>query len=742
MIRRKTTCNCFVLAALLAGLGATPASAAIGDLTQLPGTLGCLQQTVGDYQIPSPRCQRVFFPGGPHAIELSPDGRQAYVFASDWSASGLVIFDRDSNGILTEKTGPTRCVTSSGNPDADGVNTCEIGRHVSSFGSSAAFSLDGKYLYIGGDGIAILQRDLATGTLTQKPGTAGCLTSDGSPEDDLRTCAVAPALGGERAMQVSPDGKNLYVAVDKGVAIFDRDVATGALSPKAGTAGCISPDGSPAGTPAVNTCVDGKGLAGASSIGISPDGTSVYVAGQSSNALAILDRDIGTGALTQKPGTAACVSQTGGPVDDPCVDGKALLGPSSVTVSADGKNVYVASGGSRAVAVFDRDTATGAVTQKDGRAGCVSQHGSPSGDPVVRYCLDAGPTLDGAKFVRESPDGANVYVAYGGQDPGSAVAWLDRNRATGALRPGGCISDGGTGGVCTVGAWAGGFTGTLAVSADGKNVYGTGNDFGGGFVAAFARERDLLAPETSIISGPATGSSLSNRSATFTFTSTEPASTSACSVDGGPLTACSSPLTLTALDDGQHTFAVQSTDSAGNVDASPASRSFTVDTAPPAAAPPPSPGATASRPADAVTDVIAPRLSNVMLTRNAFLVAAVSTPASARAASSGSGTTFRYTLSEAATVTIVIVRRASGRRKGSRCVAASGARRSAKACTRSVWHATLTRVSKRGSNRVAFSGRIDAKALPPGRYDARLTATDSANNSSEKRTLKFRIVAP
>jgi hypothetical protein len=59
-----------------------------------------------------------------------------------------------------------------------------------------------------------------------------------------------------------------------------------------------------------------------------------------------------------------------------CQNGTALQGPSGVVASPDGRGVYVASDVSDAVGVFDRDPATGALTQKPGSAGCISEDGS------------------------------------------------------------------------------------------------------------------------------------------------------------------------------------------------------------------------------------------------------------------------------------------------------------------------------------------------------------------------------
>jgi hypothetical protein len=91
---------------------------------------------------------------------------------------------------------------------------------------------------------------------------------------------------------------------------------------------------------------------------------------------------------------------------------------------------------------------------------------------------------------------------------------------------------------------------------------------------------DSIAPQTSIIGGPA--ALTKQRAQTFTYASSEPRSHFECSLDGAAFTACASTGKLiTSLNDGRHTFQVRAVDQAGNTDASPAQRSFTVDTTPP-----------------------------------------------------------------------------------------------------------------------------------------------------------------
>ena len=123
----------------------------------------------------------------------------------------------------------------------------------------------------------------------------------------------------------SVDGRNVYVAGGQsgGIGIFDRDPATGALTQKAAPAGCL---GDHVGCVAAHDVPAPRGLA------MSPDDRNVYVASRFSNSVAVLDRDPATGALSQDPSTAGCVSESGGT----CADGVGLDQVSSVAVSPDG----------------------------------------------------------------------------------------------------------------------------------------------------------------------------------------------------------------------------------------------------------------------------------------------------------------------------------------------------------------------------------------------------------------------
>ena len=90
---------------------------------------------------------------------------------------------------------------------------------------------------------------------------------------------------------------------------------------------------------------------------------------------------------------------------------------------------------------------------------------------------------------------------------------------------------------------------------------------------------DTTPPDTSITDGPS--GTVASGSASFEFSSTEAGASFECKLDTGNWAACSSPKAYSGLSDGSHTFSVRSTDTAGNVDGTPAARTWTVDTTAP-----------------------------------------------------------------------------------------------------------------------------------------------------------------
>ena len=104
--------------------------------------------------------------------------------------------------------------------------------------------------------------------------------------------------------------------------------------------------------------------------------------------------------------------------------------------------------------------------------------------------------------------------------------------------------------------------------------------------AAVTFVEDSTAPETQIDSGPQSVSS--SAAASFSFSGSDTGGSGVasfqCRIDSteaAAWAACSSPKSYSALADGSHKFEVRAIDQAGNIDGTPASSTWTVDTTPP-----------------------------------------------------------------------------------------------------------------------------------------------------------------
>jgi hypothetical protein len=86
---------------------------------------------------------------------------------------------------------------------------------------------------------------------------------------------------------------------------------------------------------------------------------------------------------------------------------------------------------------------------------------------------------------------------------------------------------------------------------------------------------DRTRPDSNIDSAPADPTNATD--ADFDFSANESGVGFQCRLDGGGYGACSSPKSYNGLADGSHTFDVQATDVAGNVEAVPQSFTWTVD---------------------------------------------------------------------------------------------------------------------------------------------------------------------
>ena len=452
-----------------------------GGLTQKAGRAGCVSVdgTGGLSQgARAGECAVAGAVGLPTALVLSPDGRNAYVGGHREAVAAL---DRDPrSGALAAKRGTSGCASRDGTAGGERARrlqgassalgrarTCAVGRGL--FGvTDVALSPDGRNAYVGSaEGLAVFDRDRGGG-LTQKRGAAGCLTRSGVDRTSARrSCGRARGLDAVSSVTVSPDGRTVYVTTVDLLA-FARNPRTGTLTQIAGRAGCVA--ATRTGEGGAN-CVADPAVDGATSLMLSPDGRYAYAASGadpgSAGAVAVLRRDRSTGALTPVPGRRGCISQSGA-----CMPAGDLRGAAAVATSPDGANAYVVSFLGCAVAVFDRDAASGALVRKPGAAGSVTRHGD-SGACANRRTAQGTGVAGGDVAV--SPDGRTVFVT-----ARAGVAMYARG-VGGTLRYSGCVSDDGEGTCEDVRALNA--PAAPAVSPDGRNLYVA--VFGGDAIAAF-----------------------------------------------------------------------------------------------------------------------------------------------------------------------------------------------------------------------------------------------------------------
>ena len=365
-------------------------------------------------------------------------------------------------------------------------------------------SPDGRNVYaadhLKGSAGALIEfsRNQATGALSE----IGCVTGGTTvcaPENDV---PEVKAMNAPEIVKVSPNGANVYVTttLENALVTFSRNPETGLLT----ETGCIV-------HAAVAGCIGGvHGLEGPGEITVSPDEKNVYVTSYLESAVAEFTRDTTTGELSPLASPNECISSDAA---SKCgtVTAAGLEQASSLAVSPDGANVYVAAVGESGgdVAELERNPAEGALKQLGGANACLTTE-------TVAGCTHVIDMYGPAEII-VSPDGHNVYA---NSFNFNAVLEFERNTSgpeAGALKqlaaPNTCVSsEATTPEHCKSAKGIQGPFG-IAISPDGSNLYATG-EFNNA-IAAFTRnpstgELTQLEAPYECITEAASGCSTSN----------------------------------------------------------------------------------------------------------------------------------------------------------------------------------------------------------------------------------------
>jgi hypothetical protein len=486
-----------LLALLIAGLciGAASAGAALpaGQLAQLPGTAGCFTYN-GMSEDGAGTCGTGRAMAKGESAVVSPDSRNVYVgsykITSPARPASLAVFARTATGELSQLPGTAGCFTTDG-ASTDGPGTCTKARGLVSApgdGRDLAFSSDGLWVYFiaqnhdstGLGTVLIFTRDPSTGAMTQLPGSAGCISQDGSSQDGPATCQTDATLADPMGVTMSSDNRFLYVT-DYGTPhrlhVYSRDASSGALT----AIECVSESPAPTG------CGLGRVVGNTQSVAITPDGQHLY-AGTYEKGLSIFNRDPSTGLLLQKPGSDGCVTEDG--KDDTgastCATGRNLAATYPVTLSEDGHTLYDPGAG---VGVY-RVNGDGTLSQLPGGDGCITIDGK---DNTAAATCSVGRAITGPYGAALSPDGRQLYTSDDTSLHGGLAAF-SVDPASGVLvQPtglSGCFTvDGGSGltaGLCTdARAVSDGYG--MSVSPDGAFVYQSTDASTNAGVAIFSR---------------------------------------------------------------------------------------------------------------------------------------------------------------------------------------------------------------------------------------------------------------
>jgi 6-phosphogluconolactonase (cycloisomerase 2 family) len=404
---------------------------------------------------------------GAKGIVVSADGRSAYAVSGEDDA--IVRFKRNTR---TGALKPKGCIddNDTATDPEQGPDNCAQSTNGLAGAEAVAASGDGRSVYaVSGEDDAVVRfkRNRRTGALKPR----GCIDDNDTATDPSQgedNCAQsANGLNSPQSVTVSPDGKSVYVTgeVDDAIVRFKRNRRTGALKPR----GCID-DNDRATDPSQGEdhCAKStNGLNTVTATAVTRDGRWLYAISDLDDAIVRFKRSTRTGALKPK----GCIDDNDTATDstqgeDNCAQSAGgLHGGTSIAVSRDGKSLYAASEEDAAIVRFKRNVRTGALRPK----GCIQDNEVADGD-----CSRSTKGLEGLESVTLSRDGKSLYSVAEDDD---AIVRFDRDPDTGSIKPNGCIDDNdNVNDRCARSTNGLSSAASLAISRDGKSVYGAGEE--------------------------------------------------------------------------------------------------------------------------------------------------------------------------------------------------------------------------------------------------------------------------
>jgi len=247
-----------------------------------------------------------------------------------------------------------------------------------SFNGPNGITSDGTNLYVT-DSLnnTIRKIVIATGYVTTLAGTAG---TTGSTDGSGSVASFSFPTG------ITTDGTNLYVTDYNNNTIRQIVIATGAVTTLAGTVGTAG-----------STDATGTSASFNKPIGITTDGTNLYVADFGNDTIRKIV--IASGAVTTLAGAATAAGSTDAP-NGPGTSAS-FNGPSDITISTDGKNLYVPDYSNNTIRQIV--IATGGVTTLAGTGTAGSTNGTGS-----------AASFNGPDGI--TTDGINLYVSDSGNN--------------------------------------------------------------------------------------------------------------------------------------------------------------------------------------------------------------------------------------------------------------------------------------------------------------------------------------